>query len=183
MPQLRPSLARPGWRRPGGSAAVDAVAADMTTVSVDIAAPAEAIWAMVSDHTRKGEWSPETVKVEWLDGATEPSVGARFRGTNRHGVYRWSTTCTIVACDPPSELAWDVTTVFGIKVAQWRYQIERTGELSCRVTESTLDQRAGWFAKLIGRVGTGVEDRAAHNEAGMRATLERLKVAAEPAPA
>jgi uncharacterized protein YndB with AHSA1/START domain len=153
----------------------------MTTVSVDIAAPAEAVWAMLSDLTRMGEWSPETVEVQWLDGATGPSVGARFRGTNRNGVFRWSTTCTIVACEPPSELAWDVTMVFGFKVAEWRYQIERTGELSCRVTESTADQRSGWVPKLLGRVGTGVQYRAEHNRLGMERTLERLKLAAEPA--
>jgi uncharacterized protein YndB with AHSA1/START domain len=154
----------------------------VTTVSVDVAAPAEQVWALVSDLPRMREWSPETTGVVWLDGATGPSVGARFRGSNRVGFRRWSTTCTIVACDPPSELAWDVTTVFGIKIAQWRYQIESTGDLSCRLTESTTDQRTGFFPTLLGNVATGVTDRAEHNRRGMEATLARIKAAAEPTP-
>jgi uncharacterized protein YndB with AHSA1/START domain len=152
----------------------------MTTVSIDIDAPAEAVWALVSDLTRMGEWSPETTKVEWTGGSTGPAVGATFKGSNRQGVRRWSTTCTIVACDPPRELAWDVTTVLGLKIAQWRYVIEPTGELSCRLTESTVDQRNG-VAKVLGNLATGVKDRTDHNAAGMRATLERIKAAAEPA--
>ena len=45
--------------------------------SIFIHAPAERVWAMVSDVTRMGEWSPEAVRAEWLDGANGPSVGAR----------------------------------------------------------------------------------------------------------
>ena len=150
----------------------------MTTVSVDVAAPAEAVWALVSDLSRMGEWSPETTGVTWLDGATGPSVGARFRGTNRRGPRRWSTTCTIVACDPPTELAWDVTTVFGLPIAQWRYRIESVTETSCRLTESMTDHRTG-VAKLLGNLATGVTDRTEHNRQGMQLTLERIKLTAE----
>ena len=152
----------------------------MTSVSVDVAAPAEAVWALLSDLPRMGEWSPETTRVEWIDGATGPSVGARFRGSNRMGPRRWSTTCTIVVADPPRELAWDVTTVLGLRIAQWRYQIESTGEVTCRVTESTTDPRNG-VAKLLGNLATGVTDRGEHNRRGMEQTLARLKAAAEPA--
>jgi uncharacterized protein YndB with AHSA1/START domain len=119
----------------------------MTTVSIDIAAPAEQVWALVSDLTRMGEWSPETTNVEWTGGATGPALGATFKGTNRQGVRRWSTSCRITAFDPPSVLAWD----------------ERNS-----------------VAKLLGNLATGVNDRSDHNAAGMRATLERIKAAAEP---
>jgi uncharacterized protein YndB with AHSA1/START domain len=151
----------------------------MTTESVEIAAPAEAVWALVSDLTRMGEWSPETTKVEWTGGSTGPSVGATFKGSNRMGVRRWSTSCRIVAAEPPRELAWDVTTVGGLKIARWRYVIEPIDQLSCRLSESTEDQRNG-VAKLLGNLATGVKDRGEHNAAGMRATLERIKAAAEP---
>ena len=152
-----------------------------TSVSVEVAAPAEVVWALVSDLSRMGEWSPETTGVRWLEGASGPSVGAKFRGSNRKGVRRWSTTCTIVAADPPRALAWDVTTVFGLEVAEWRYEIEPTGELTCRLTESMTDHRKG-VTKLIGNLATGVTDRTDHNRAGMEATLARVKAAAEPNP-
>ena len=150
----------------------------MTTVSTDIAAPVERVWALVSDLTRMGEWSPETQRVEWLDGATEAAVGVRFKGHNQAGVRRWSTTGTITVADPPSTLAWDVTSVGGLAVAQWRYEIERITDTSCRVTESTTDRR-GLLMKVLGNLATGVKDRGDHNAEGMRVTLERLKLAAE----
>jgi hypothetical protein len=46
------------------------------------AKPAE-LYDLVTDVTRMGEWSPECVRCVWLDGATGPAVGARFRGSNR----------------------------------------------------------------------------------------------------
>ena len=164
---------------PVAGVAVGAVVAEVTTESIDIVAPAEVVWSLVSDLTRMGEWSPETERVEWMGGATGPSVGARFKGHNRFRGRRWSTTGTIVAADPPRELAWDVTSVLGLAVARWRYVIEPVDELSCRLTESTEDQR-GALMKVLGNLATGVKDRGEHNAAGMRATLERIKAAAEP---
>jgi uncharacterized protein YndB with AHSA1/START domain len=151
----------------------------MTSASVDIAAPAEAVWALVSDLTRMGEWSPETERVEWTGGATGPSVGATFKGHNRHGSKRWTTTCTVTVAEPPRELAWDVKALGVVPVATWRYEVEAIDELSCRVTESTTDKRPGIFKSLTA-VATGVKDRGAHNAANMQATLERIKAAAEP---
>ncbi|CPU98354.1 Polyketide cyclase / dehydrase and lipid transport [Mycobacteroides abscessus] len=45
------------------------------SVTVHIAAPADKIWALVSDITNTGKFSPETFEAEWLDGAAEPAVG------------------------------------------------------------------------------------------------------------
>lgn len=150
----------------------------MTTATVDIAAPAEAVWALVSDLTRMGEWSPETIKVEWTGGSTGPSVGATFKGTNKLGPRRWSTNGRIVTANPPNELAWDVK-VLGLDVARWTYRIESTGEFSCTVTETFQDQRGG-IVKVLGNVVSGVKDRGEHNAKGMEATLAALKKAAEP---
>ena len=43
-------------------------------------APPEVVWGLVSDVTNTGRFSPETFEAEWLDGATGPAVGTRFRG-------------------------------------------------------------------------------------------------------
>jgi uncharacterized protein YndB with AHSA1/START domain len=150
----------------------------MTTESIEIAAPAPVVWSLVSDLTRMPEWSPETFKVEWTGGSTGPSVGATFKGSNRIKVRRWSTNCRITVADPPHELAWDVHSVGGMKVAHWGYLLEELDDRRCRVTETALDHRPGWF-KLATNVITGVTDRGDHNAEGMRATLERLKSAAE----
>ena len=50
------------------------------SVTVHMAAPPERVWELVSDVTRIGSYSPETFEAEWLDGATGPAVGAKFRG-------------------------------------------------------------------------------------------------------
>src|SRR3954454_3063250 len=55
---------------------------------VIVAAAPDAVYALVSDVTRMGEWSPETIKCEWLDGATNGVPGARVKGTNKRGFIR-----------------------------------------------------------------------------------------------
>jgi uncharacterized protein YndB with AHSA1/START domain len=153
---------------------------DQVSVTKEIAAPAEQVWAMVSDVTRMGEWSPENEGGTWLGGATGPQAGAKFRSTNRIGKKRWKTVATVVDADPGRRFSFLVTAM-GLKVAEWSYTFEPTAT-GCRVTENWIDQRAGFF-KPLAKLATGVADRATHNRAGMEQTLERLKSAAESTPA
>jgi uncharacterized protein YndB with AHSA1/START domain len=149
---------------------------DQVSVTREIGAPAEQVCALVSDITRMGEWSPENVGAEWLDGATSARPGAKFRGTNQIGKRKWKTVATVVDADPGSRFSFRVSTM-GLKVAEWSYVFEPTAS-GCRVTESWIDQRAGWF-KPVAHLATGVGDRATHNRAGMEQTLERLAAVAE----
>lgn len=131
---------------------------------------------MISDVTRMGEWSPETIGAAWVKGATGPVTGARFKGTNRHGKRTWKTVATVVDAEPGRVFSFLVGAA-GVKVAEWRYDLEPT-DTGCRVTESWTDLRPGFVKSLTGKF-TGVSDRASHNRAGMEQTLERLKAAAE----
>ncbi len=141
--------------------------------SIDIAAPPDAVYGAVTDVTTLPEWAAETVGCRWVGGAVGPAVGARFRGANRRGPIRWSTTCTVTEADPGRAFAFRVTTVAGIPVAEWRYEIEPAGD-GCRVTESTRDLRHP-ATRLVTGAAIGVLDRSAHNRANMRRTLTRLK--------
>src|SRR4030081_360431 len=79
-------------------------------VTVHMAAPAMRIWELVSDVRNTGRFSPETFEAEWLDGATGPEVGARFRGhvkRNEVGPVYW-TTCRVTDCEPGREFGFDV---------------------------------------------------------------------------
>ena len=107
------------------------------------------------------------------DGA---AVGAVFRGANRNGWRRWTTTCTVTAAEPGRHFAFDVSHT-RLPVARWCYDIRPRGE-GCVVTESTKDRRPRWFAAL-GRLATGVSDRGAANQTHIEATLQRLKARAE----
>src|SRR5262249_61615069 len=62
-------------------------------------APIDAVWDVVRDVTRTGEWSHECLSVEWLDGATEARPGARFRGKNKARMFRWGRVCEVVSSD------------------------------------------------------------------------------------
>ena len=56
-------------------------------VSVHVDAPAERVYDMVSDVTRMPEWSPETVKCQWLGGADRVATGVADReSSNREGM-------------------------------------------------------------------------------------------------
>ncbi|HUR24286.1 MAG TPA: SRPBCC family protein [Acidimicrobiales bacterium] len=146
--------------------------------SVKVRAGADELWSMVSDITRMGEWSPETERAEWLDGATGPVVGARFKGHNRRGRSKWSTTCQVIEAEPGRSFAFAVG-----KPAKpdtiWRYRFEPAGD-AVEVTESfELDKPLGFFSRLVTRLTTGVTDREADLTEGARATLAALKKAAE----
>jgi len=147
---------------------------DSVTVHMD--APAERIWELVSDVTRIGRYSPETFEAEWLEGATGPAVGAKFRGhvkRNGRGPVYW-TTCTVVASTPGREFA------FGVGAADkplntWRYELE-PADGGTDVTESfalteTPSLRLYWA--LLGWA------RGRTNREGMRTTLERIKAEVE----
>ena len=149
--------------------------ADVEVVE-EIAAPPLAVYGLVSDVTRMGEWSPETRSCRWLDGASGPAVGARFHGTNRDRWRRWSTTCTVVAAEPGKRFSFDVD--YGrVPVSHWSYDFEDTGA-GCKVIETWTDRRPDWMARLS-KVVMGVSDRAGHNRAGMQATLAALRQKAE----
>jgi uncharacterized protein YndB with AHSA1/START domain len=151
------------------------------SVSREINAPAEQVWSMVSDVTRMREWSPENDAAKWLGGATGPAPGARFRGTNRLGKKKWDTVSKIVDVVPGKTFSFRVSAV-GLKIAEWRYELEPTATGGCRITETWIDQR-GRIAAALGKPVSGVDDRASHNRAGMEHTLDRLKASAEAQPA
>lgn len=92
-----------------------------TQVTVD--ADPDAVWDVVRDVTRVGEWSHECRGAKWLDGATEAVPGARFRGRNRAGIVRWGRVCEVIEASP-RELAWRVVpTVMYPDSTEWRIRL------------------------------------------------------------
>jgi uncharacterized protein YndB with AHSA1/START domain len=146
------------------------------SVTVHMAAPPDAVWALLSDVTQIGRFSPETFEAEWVDGATGPATGARFRGhvkRNERGPVYW-TDCEVTTCEPGRSFGFDVKTA-GRTVNSWRYDLEPVPD-GTDVTESFAlapnpATRLYWL--LAGRW------RGRTNENGMRTTLERVRAAVE----
>jgi len=145
-------------------------------VTVHMAAPPERVWELVSDVTKIGRYSPETFEAEWLEGASGPAVGAKFRGhvkRNRKGPIYW-TTCTVMVSDPGREFT------FGVggsdkPLSVWGYRLEPNGD-GTDVTETfqladIVPLRLYWA--LFGW------SRGRTNRNHMRTTLERIKAEVE----
>jgi uncharacterized protein YndB with AHSA1/START domain len=146
------------------------------SVTVHISAPPEKIWDLVSDVTKIGRYSPETFEAEWLDGATGPVVGARFRGhvkRNGRGPTYWA-ACTVTVAEPNREFTFGVGKP-GKALNTWGYRLEPSGD-GTDVTESfTLTPKLGLrlYWALLGW------SRGRTNRNGMRTTLERIKAEVE----
>ena len=150
----------------------------MTDKSIVINAPAHVVYDLVADPMRMADWSPECVRCRWIGGATQPTVGARFRGTSRNGRRRWTTTSTIAEMRPGELFAWEVT-YFGQPVARWEYRIESHAE-GVALVES-VDDRRGPLLRAVSPFITGSPDRAKRNADTMESTLQAVKTAAEAA--
>ena len=148
-------------------------------VSVFMDAPPEKVWALVSDVTRIGEFSPETFEAEWTRGSTGPEVGASFKGhVKRNGVgpTYWS-PCQVTRCVPNEVFEFGVG-LDDKPVNTWGYRLRPAdgptgGTLVTEYFRLTpaLPIRLYWL--LLGRL------RGRTNERGMRTTLERMKAVVE----
>jgi uncharacterized protein YndB with AHSA1/START domain len=147
------------------------------SVTIHIDAPPQRVWELVSDVTKIGRYSPETFEAEWIEGATGPAVGARFRGhvkRNGKGPIYW-TTCSVTACEPGREFEFGVGSKGKTPLNVWRYDLKPAGN-GTDVTESfrladKLGLRVYWA--LLGWA------RGRTNRNGMRTTLERIKAEVE----
>lgn len=142
--------------------------------TIRIAAPPEKVWAMVSDVGRMGEWSPETYKAEWIEGATGPAEGACFKGYNKKGLMRWSTKVRVIAAAPGEDFTF-VTQGGGKDQTRWSYKFRSSADGGTDVTETCETLYAPWYGKLL----FPDKRRGPQVEAGINATLQRIKAAAE----
>ncbi len=138
----------------------------------EVSASPEKVWSLVTDLPRMGEWSPENLGGEWLDGATCAAVGARFRGDNKNGDKSWQATVSVGVCDAPKKF------VFTLKfkenhLCDWVYEIEPTAT-GCRVTHAWVAGTHWEQFAPFGKDISGVDDRATHNLRNMGVTLDNL---------
>ena len=146
--------------------------------SIVIASSPDALYELVSDVTRMGEWSP-VCKACWWDDGAGPRAGAWFTGRNETPDRTWETRSEVVVAEPGREFAF----VVGGAWVRWGYTFTAV-DGGTRLTESWEFLPAG-LARFEERYGAEAQaqiaDRTEAARTGIPATLAAIKRAAESA--
>ncbi len=141
-------------------------------VTVHMNASADEVWALVSDITRIGEFSPETFEAKWVGDADGPALGAKFKGhvkRNEIGPTYW-TTCKVTHCEPCKDFGFGV--MAGERaINNWLYEIAPNAD-GVDVTESFLMPESAAVKIYTATLG---KLRTKRNLKDMRRTLERMR--------
>ena len=144
--------------------------------SVVVAATPEALYDLVSDVARTGEWSPVCTACWWDEGASG-RVGDWFNGRNEVPGRTWETRSQVVAAERGREFAWAVRGT----LVRWGYTLEPV-DGGTRLTESWEFLPAGLehFAATYGdQAQAQIDDRTRSAHDSIPATLAALKRIAE----
>ena len=143
--------------------------------SIEIAAEPSHVYDLVSNITRMGDWSPECYRCEWAGSIHEPVVAARFRGHNRMGPIRWSTTCEVMTADRGREFAFTVMHDRNDREStRWRYTFITIG------TGTLLTESFEFvWCPVASRIGEMFLPRGRALRKGLNKTVERIKTVAE----
>jgi hypothetical protein len=144
--------------------------------SVVVARSPEALYDMISDVTRTGEWSP-VCKACWWDDGGGPRPGAWFTGRNELPERTWETRSQVMVADRGREFAFAV----GGSWVRWGYAFTPVAG-GTEVTESWEFLPDG-IARFHDRYGDDapaqIADRTEAAHKGIPATLAAIKKAAE----
>ncbi|OBC06770.1 polyketide cyclase [Mycobacterium sp. 852013-50091_SCH5140682] len=149
------------------------MAAPLLQAQIDIDAPVDKVWALISDLSRMPQWSPQC-RVMKLRGPLRP--GARTLNLNKRKFTYWPTTSTITEVIPQQKLAFKVD----INNTIWSYELQPT-ESGTRVIESRHAENGvkPISNALIDAFMGGVPNFEDELVEGMNASLARIKAAAE----
>jgi len=147
--------------------------------SVAVALAPEEVYALVSDITRIGEWSPVCKACWWDDPAAGAVVGAWFTGRNVLPERTWETRSQVVAAEPGREFAWEVNNGW----VRWGFTVESEAAGS-RLTQSWRFLPKG-LEGFRGRFGDDADAQIAERSrlalSGIPETLAAIKATAEKA--
>ena len=117
----------------------------------------------------------------WLGGATSATPGARFRGRNRAGIFRWGRVCEIVAAEP-YELVWrTVPTTLYPDSTEWTIRL-RPADGGTEIEQTfTVVRGPKLLDILYGLMIPAHRDRTAALTEDLR-RLGHLAAASTPAP-
>ncbi|GAA3098756.1 hypothetical protein GCM10010464_72870 [Pseudonocardia yunnanensis] len=119
------------------------------SLDVDVQAPAERLWPLISDITLPSRFSSEAAGATW-DEDQQPGPGARFHGSNAcddaghpainqlmDGRLSWTTSCQVERWDPPHEFGYSVGDPESPS-ARWAFRVQPMLGGTTRLTHSML---------------------------------------------
>ncbi|HUL98882.1 MAG TPA: SRPBCC family protein [Mycobacterium sp.] len=149
------------------------MSAPLLQAQIDIDAPVDKVWQLITDFSRMPEWSPQCRMMKAL-GPLRP--GTRTINLNRRNRLFWPTTSTVTEIVPQRKFAFRVNTNNTI----WSYELEPTAT-GTRVVESRHAENGVKPASnfLVNMLLGGVPSFEEELVDGMNASLARIKAAAE----
>lgn len=146
--------------------------------SVTIAASPEAVYDLVADITRMGEWSPVCTSAVWDD-----DEHIWFSGTNTTPERTWTTKCRVEVAERGKEFTFVNCGMAGdTELVRWSYTFEPDGA-GTKVTEhwKVLDGYPTFMASVapgmdVAQYLDGVKP---NTQQSIQQTLANLKAAAE----
>ena len=136
--------------------------------SVDVAAPASELFAIVADPRRHHEVDGSGTVGDNIRAPERLEVGSRFSTKMRMYGVPYRMTCTVTAVTPDQLIEWRHP--FGHR---WRWEFHAISPTSTRVTETFDYSDAGRVKnRLKYYEATGFAKR---NATGIAATLQRLR--------
>lgn len=153
-------------------------------VSTGINASAEEVYAVATDITRMGEWSPENTGGEWISGVPG-AVGARFLGHNQAHGDSFSTECQVLTAEPGELFTWAVLTgTSGPDTSVWSFEITPAAEGVTLTQRYVMKRPPAKFQGFLDSAGPDkdsavVEMRKGILRQAMEQTVAGIKKAAE----
>jgi len=147
--------------------------------SIVVDAPPEAVYDLVSDVTRTGEWSPICQECWWDDPATAGQVGSHFTGRNVLPHRTWETRSEVVVAESGREFAWQVAGGW----VRWGYTLApaETGTLLTETWHFLPAGIAGFQKKYGDAAQSEIAARSEAALSGIPVTLAAIKRIAEAA--
>jgi uncharacterized protein YndB with AHSA1/START domain len=140
-----------------------------------IAAPPDKVWSLITDVSRMPDWSPELVRMLPLKRGGMRR-GQWYLGINRRKAVVWPTRNVVAVLEPGRSVAWDTTS----SGARWIWEIKASGEGTHVVHRRPVPEKLTLVSRLFAPVFLGGSaEHADELEAGMAATVGRLKAVAE----
>ncbi|MGZ4529280.1 MAG: SRPBCC family protein [Mycobacterium sp.] len=147
--------------------------APLLQAQIDVDAPVDKVWQLITDLRRMPEWSPQCRLMRPLGSLRQ---GTRTINLNRRNRLFWPTTSTVTEIVPQRKFAFRVNTNNTV----WSYELEPTAT-GTRVVESRHAENGVKPASnfLVNLLLGGVPNFEQELVDGMNASLARIKAVAE----